>query len=487
MRCAKAMLMAGAVLSLAGCDAVRLDRPVRVASGLTSHVLCSETFVAGIDPAQAYAERIKPLLGSGPVDWLLHYDVDRVRRRVTTTIAGTFESRAVYHEGLGCLLVRGGEGAEARSLQEIGAIAPAAPVLPEIAGPDIVAPRSEQLRAALDHAFAEPDRPPYHRVKAVVVVHRGRVVAERYAPCYGIDTPLLSWSAAKSITSSLIGILVRQGRLSLDQPAPLPAWRDPSDPRHAITVAQLLRQTSGIDLAETNSGFDPSTRMQFIEPDMAGFAQSVGLRAAPGSVWAYTDGNYILLSRIIRDAVGGHAAEVVRFARRELFDPLGMRGVTIEFDATGTPVGATYILAPARDWARLGVLYLNDGVVGGRRILPEGWVRYSSAQTLDTGYGAGFWTNLVDGNVPGWGQPWGMPHAPRDAVFARGFMGQFVVIIPSRQLVIARFGASPIPGDDIASMDGVVADIVAAIDAESAQRSSPVTTPIKGRVDGSIR
>lgn len=464
-------LAAGIAVLATSCASIRVYRQVRVVSGLTSHVLCSETFVSGLDPARVYAERIEPLPGIGMVDWALHYDVDETDRAVTTTIAGVFESRAVYHDGLGCLLISGRGPADTPSPEEIAAGGAAPPLLPEIAGLAVVEPDDERLRSALELGFAEPDHPPYHRVKAVVVVHDGRVVAERYAPGYGVDTPLLSWSAAKSVTSALIGILVRQGRLSLDEPAPLPAWRDPGDPRHAITIDELLRQTSGIDLAETNSGFDPSTRMQFIERDMAGFAQSVDLRAKPGGTWAYTDSNYILLSRILRNAVGGHAVDVLRFAKRELFEPLGIRNVTMEFDATGTPVGASYMLMPARDWARFGLLYLSDGIVAGRRILPEGWVRYSATRTLDTGYGAGFWTNLVTGNVPGWGVPWGMPHAPRDAFFARGFQGQYVVVIPSRHLVIMRFGDSAIAGDDIEDMDRLVAAVVAAIDAAGAEQS----------------
>jgi CubicO group peptidase (beta-lactamase class C family) len=465
MRHAKSVAaMTGLGMVLAGCSGPQLDQPLRVASGLTSHVLCSETFVSGFDPAQIYVERVRPLLGSALADTLVHYEADTAKRQVTTTVAGLYETHAVYHDGLGCLLVHGNEPADTPDPVAF-AVSGISLALPEIAGPAIVSGNA-RLRRALERGFAEPDHPPYHRVKAIVVVHEGRVVAERYAPGVGIDTPLLSWSAAKSITSTLIGILVRDGRLSLDQPAPLPAWANPADPRHAITIDELLRQTSGIDLPETNSGFDPSTRMQFVERDMAGFAQNVGLRARPGTSWAYTDGNYILLSRILRDAVGGHAADVIRFARHELFAPLGMRHVTMEFDATGTPVGATFMLAPARDWARFGELYLEGGTVGGKRILPESWVRYAASQTLDTGYGAGFWVNRRGDNVPDWGVPWGMPHAPHDAFFARGFMGQFVVIIPSRHLVVTRFGASAVRGDDIESMDRLIADIIAAIDAD---------------------
>jgi CubicO group peptidase (beta-lactamase class C family) len=428
---------------------------------MASHVVCSEAFVSGLPPEQIYADTVVPLSGMGPFSGALRVDVDRSGRQVTAKVAGAFESRAVYHDGLGCLLVHGDEPADTSAPRDVEGSGP--PALPEIAGPEVVETLDPRLRTALDRAFTEAAAPPYHGTKAIVVVRDGIVVAERYAPGYGVQTPLVGWSVAKSITSALVGILIRDRRLSVDSPAPLPAWSDPRDPRHAITVDQLLRQTSGLMLTQTNSGFDPSTRMKFVERDMAAFAAAATLEARPGTRWAYTDGHYMLLSRIVRDAVGGHAADVIAFAQRELFGPLGMRGVTIEFDATGTPLGAYFLFAPARAWARFGLLYLNDGIAGGRRILPEGWVRYSTTPTLDTGYGAGFWTNLANGNVPQWGVPWGMAHAPRDTFFARGFMGQYIVVVPSERLVVARFGVSHVKGDDIEGTDSLVADVVAAL------------------------
>jgi CubicO group peptidase (beta-lactamase class C family) len=200
---------------------------------------------------------------------------------------------------------------------------------------------------------------------------------------------------------------------------------------------------------------------------MAGFAESADLEAAPGSTWNYTSGNTLILSRIIRDTVGGHAADVLRFAHRELFDPLGMHNVTLEFDATGTPVGSTYMLAPARDWARFGMLYLNDGVVGGRQILPHGWVRYSSKPTLDTGYGAGFWTNLVAGHIPWSPVLWSIPGAPRDSFYTRGLLGQYVVVVPSERLILARFGASHGPDGDMEGIGRLIAEVIGALRSHS--------------------
>ncbi len=452
-----AWLIGGCCL-LAGCATARPDRALEVVTGLISHNLCSEVFVTGLDPDDAYAQALAPRPGMGLINWAVHYDVDREQRQVTTTLAGGFASRARYRDGLGCVLVHGEVPADTRPAGDQTARA----VLPEIAGPAPVETADARLRAALDLAFAEPEHPPYRRTRAVVVVHDGRVVAERYAPGYGIDTPFLGYSATKSVISALVGVLVRDGRLSVGDPAPVTAWAGQGDPRHAITLDHLLRMTSGLALDETDTPFAPVARMLYLERDMAGYAESVPLDAAPGSRWRYTSGNTLIVSRIVRDAAGGTAADVLRFARQELFAPLGMRHVTLEVDATGTPVGSTYMLASARDWARFGMLYLDDGVVGGRRILPEGWVRYSTMPTLDTGYGAGFWTNLVGGHIPWSSVVWSIPGAPRDTFYARGLLGQYVVVIPSQRLVIARLGLSHGPGADIEGVGRLVTDVIEA-------------------------
>ena len=338
----------------------------------------------------------------------------------------------------------------------------------------MVETHNEQLHAMLDRAFAERKQPPYIRTQAVVVVKDGKVVAERYATGIGVNTQLLGFSAAKSVTNALIGILVRQGKLKVNQSAPIAAWKDEKDLRHMITINDLLRQTSGLALEQTSSGFDPASRMIYIERDMAGFAEGAKLATTPGTQWSYTDGNYILLSRIIRDAVGGRASEVREFAQRELFGPIGMKHVTLEFDATGTPNGANSILASARDWARFGLLYLNDGMVGSDRILPKGWIKYSSSQTLDTGYGAGFWINqAVSGNAP-YGLPWGMPHVPRDTFFAMGNMGQLVAIVPSQHLVVVRLGVSHHPDGLIAGADRLVSDVIVSLQHDATNSLSPL-------------
>jgi CubicO group peptidase (beta-lactamase class C family) len=458
-----ALLTALAALSVTGCNATRPDQAIRIGTANTSHTLCSGTFVSGLDPDQLFAESVKPSPGMGLVSWALHYQVDRGRRQVTTRVAGRFESRAVYRDGLGCLIVHGGELEVASPLATTTADAQAtSPDLPEIAGPAVVESTDPALSAALDRAFSEPERPPHRGTKAVVVVHEGRVIAERYAPGYGLATAIAGNSATKSVVSALVGILVREGRIAVHQPAPVAAWQNPGDSRHAITIDQLLRMTAGFSNDER--GFPPpATRMWFLEPDVAEFAAHRSIEAVPGSTWNYSNASYEILSRIVRDTVGGRAEDVLQFAQRELFTPLGMHSVTLEFDATGTPMGSKFMFASARDWARLGLLYLGDGVVGGHRILPEGWVHYSSSQTLTTGYGAGFWTNLSNAEIPALGIAWGMPGAPRDTYFARGYLGQYLVVVPSKRLVIARFGLSHSRGGDVESVGRLVADTIAAL------------------------
>jgi CubicO group peptidase (beta-lactamase class C family) len=314
------------------------------------------------------------------------------------------------------------------------------------------------LKAALDHAFEEPATPPFRRTKAVVVVHDGTVVAERYTSGVGVETPLLGFSMTKSVVSALIGILAQQGRISRSMPAPIAEWRGAADPRREIEVEHLMRMTSGLALDETNTGFDPSSQMVYLHNDMAGFAAKAAIIASPGTRWAYSSPSTQLLARIIRDAVGG-PEQTLAFAWRELFNPLGMRNVTLEFDAIGTLQGSAYMLASARDWARFGLLYLNDGMIGGHRILPDEWVDFSASPTLGTDYGAGFWTNRSEHQHAKGRVGSGIP---RDAFFAVGDLGQRFVVLPSQHLVIVRLGDSVDPTGDLGGFERLVKEVIAA-------------------------
>jgi len=435
----------------------------KVATGFVADILCSETFVSGLDPQRNFAETTDAMPGTSLITWAMDTRVDRVRRDVTVTLFGLGRSHAVYREGLGCSLDHGAPLADVQVPAEEGQPA----LLPEIAGPAIVAPQSEELASALDRAFAEPAQPPYRRTRAVVVMKSGRVIAERYADGIGPQTPLLGFSMTKSVVSALIGVLVRQGKLKLDGPAPVAAWKSPDDPRHAITVDQLLRHTAGLALgssleASLGSAFEPVNRMKFMEADMAAYAETIPLETAPGAAWNYHDGNILILSQLIRNATGGTPEGALRFARRELLGPLGMRHVTLQLDGSGTIEGSSEMLASARDWARFGQLYLNDGVAGGKRILPEGWVNYTASPTPNAwvGIGAGFWTNQGDS----FGAKFRVQHGwPRDAFFAKGTIGQYTIVIPSEKLVIVRLGRSPNAPPQADGVFDLVRDVVAAL------------------------
>jgi CubicO group peptidase (beta-lactamase class C family) len=458
------LILAGtAVLGALGLSAARARDIPRVATGFVASVLCAETFVSGLDPARVFAETVSAMPGTGLISWALDYRIDRTRKDVTVTLFGLGRSHAVYRgEGLGCYLDHGSAVADIALPATDGRPARQ----PEVAGPSIVEPQTPQLAAALDRAFAEPDKATSRNTRAVVILKDGRVIAERYAEGVGIDTPLLGFSATKSVISALAGILVRKGALKLHEPVPIAAWQGADDPRRAVTLDHLLRHTAGLKLgsslqASLASALEPVNRMKFMEPDMAAYAESMPLQSAPGAAWNYHDGNTVILAHVIRQAAGGSASEMMRFARQELFGPLGMRSVTLEFDASGNAEGSSQMLASARDWARFGQLYLNGGMAGGKRILPEGWVTYSAMPTPNAwvGQGAGFWTNLGDsfGAIYRTERGW-----PRDAFFAKGTVGQYVIIVPSERLVIVRLGRSPNWPPEADGVFDLVRDVVAA-------------------------
>lgn len=432
------------VVILAG--AFRPDRLARVAAGMTAHSLCSAIFVQGIDPEVVNREMVRPILGFA--GRLIFYRVDRESRSVTASFAGVVSARAEFTTGYGCRLDYPSNQPPPPPLAHVDGFAPS----------QLVEATDPSISEALDRVFAERPSAPVKGVKAVVVVENDRVIAERYASGFGIDTPVLSWSVAKSLTNAILGVLVRQGRLTVDQRVNAPEWQARDDPRSAITVEHLLRMESGLDADETGSGLDPVSQMEFSESDMAGFAAEHPLKARPGATWEYSSANTLILDRLLGRTVGGGAMGMRAFAQRELFAPLGMTNVTMEFDGAGTFVGSSFAFASARDFARLGALYANDGLApNGSRILPEGWIAWSHLSTHGAPYGAGFWTN--DGNSQR--AAWRVAHGfPKDGFFASGIQGEQIYVVPSKHLAIARFGYSEGPDfgleDDVFLIEAVI-------------------------------
>jgi CubicO group peptidase (beta-lactamase class C family) len=451
------LILANLIALLALGIAFRPDRAIRVATGFVAHNICSKTFVSGLDPQTVFSETLDRQ-GIRRLRWALNYRLDRASGIVDASFAGMLGSRAAFHDGFGCITLASAKPYLLKSDIAALKIPKTPPLLPEIAGPAAVEPSDAKLKAALDHAFEEPAEPPLRRTKAVVVVQDGKVIAERYADGVGVDTPLLGFSMTKSVINALIGLLTQQGLVTPSMTAPIAEWRGADDPRREIEIEHLMRMTTGLALDETNSGFDLSSQMLYLYDDMAAPAVKAPLIAPPGTRWAYSSPSTQILARIIRDAVGG-PEQTLRFAWRDLFNPLGMRTVTLEFDGSGTLQGSSAMLASARDWARFGLLYLQDGVVGGRRLLHEDWVDLSAAATLDTDYGAGFWTNRSERENAKGRVAMGIP---RDAFFASGDLGQRIVILQSQRMVIVRLGDSVDPTGDIRGLGRLVREVIAA-------------------------
>jgi CubicO group peptidase (beta-lactamase class C family) len=460
----------GLLLPMAGCDQFPPIRAMRIASASTSQTLCNAAFISKTDPDQAYQEEIRPAGGMSLIAWALHYDVDRAHQRVTTSIGLGAKSRALFSPDYGCLIDYGDLTASALEISspmpsnvEEKSVDP----FPSLGAAQPVQAADPYIRDAIESAFREPDAPPFRHTKAVVVVHHGKLVGEKYAPDILIDTMLPGHSLSKSLTHALIGILVAQNTLDPDAPVPVAEWHKPNDPRGAITAKHLLSMSSGLPWDERSGGFDQSTRMWFTEPDPFNYAIGEPLDTAVGQHWAYSNLGYVVLSRLVRDLSGGSAQSVNGFARKELFAPLGMKHVFLTLDSTGTPEGSNMFLASARDWARLGLLYLNNGriAVGGiaHQILPPDWAQLARMPTLDAGYGSGFWLNNTQAEHPLPGH-WGMKGAPKDIYFGRGYLGQFIIIIPSRDLVIVRMGTSYRRGGDIDTVGHMVERIIEALD-----------------------
>ena len=329
--------------------------------------------------------------------------------------------------------------------------APAPPPLPAAALAAVIpsaGPMREPLARAVDNLFTDP---AIGETRAVIVMHNDRIVAERYAPGYGPHTRFLGWSMSKSVTGVLIGLLVADGRLRLDAPAPIPLWQRPGDPRGEITLRQLLQMRSGLaNREEADPPWQADTvRMLFLDgrDDEAAYAESQPLEAEPGRRWAYATPTSVILADAAAHALTDRAGDQSPDARRRavadylkarLFDPVGMTSAVAEYDAAGTLIGGSMVHATARDWAHFGEFLRNQGAVGGAQIVPREWVRFMTTPAPhNPGYGAQVWLNRpqADGHeelFPGRG--------PAGLFACIGHLGQYVLVSPAQKLTVVRLG-----------------------------------------------
>ena len=444
------------------------DRLVHEAGGY-AQILCSAVFITGLDLEFAkenvgyfiapYAMRSRV---GAPV-------VDRDRKTVRVPLPDGSSRVARYVGGQGCVTLAPGAQALNYAPTPVRSMLPdpstqpwpmgdrgATATLP--AGVD-----GERIQKAVDAAFATPAG----LTAAVVVTWKGRIIGERYAPGITMHTPLESWSMGKSMTATLMGVLIQQGAYDLWQPAPIPEWATAGDARAQIRIADLMRMSSGLRIrAPYDPDFDPTgpypDHLYLYTGGVNAFhyAATRPLQWPPNTVGRYHNTDPVLVNYLIRLAVERRRADYLTFPQRALFDRIGVRTMVIETDPYGNLLGQGADLASARDWARLGNLYLQDGVWNGERILPDGYVKFVStlapAWLADDKpvYGGFFWIN-GDGAMP----------IPKDAYFMAGAGGQMTIIVPSHDLVVVRLGHYKGEGPGLADLNAALAQLMAALPA----------------------
>ncbi|MBV8666061.1 MAG: serine hydrolase [Burkholderiaceae bacterium] len=454
----KLKIIGGATLALlvGGAAYLHVAPPemFRVGSNYSAKIVCSNVFIANRD-AQAVLNDDVQAPGN-PLLRLMKVSVDRERKLVHADLLGfTGKGLAVYRPGTGCATVPDGDVAAASKPQFEAAPMPA---------PDSKQAWPAGSQAETDNAvqaLLADDQLTGPGMRAVVVIHKGKLIAQRYGAGFDENTPLLGWSMTKSVTAALVGMAVGDGKLKLDQ-ANLWPTASPADGREKITVADLLAMSSGLRFNEDYGMVSDVTRMLYLEPDMAAFTHSQPLDHPVGTFWSYSSGTTVLLSRIWQQAVGNDA---LTYPQRRLFGPLGMHSATIEADARGNLVGSSYMYATAQDWARFGQFLLQDGVWNGQRLLPEGYVAMmrAPAPASKGQYTKGqLWQWGPDSRTPNGKNPDVAFGLPEDTVWMEGHDGQTVAIVPSKDLVLVRLGLTPY--DRYYQPQGLVKEIIKATD-----------------------
>ncbi len=441
MKAKRILGIAGSVLAVAvaiGC--LYLNTLMPIITGYAAKNLASAVFISGRNPAEVEA-----------LD--LHFSfikfdknkVDYQNKTVTSRFLWA-KATAAYRDGYGVTLLR---GKDRQAFLE-----KPYPLSPDTAYTDYLPAGDSALTARLAPvARALVDEHAYNgHPFAFVVLHKGAVVAERYGAGITPGTQLLSWSMGKSFTNALAGIMAGDGLVDIHAPLEIPQWQ--GDGRKAITLSDLMQMQSGLQWNENYGNRSDVNLMLHREADMGLYALSKPLEHDPGTFWYYSSGSTNIVMRYLRGKFPSDEA-FLHYLRERLFAPLAISNPHFEPDMSGTPVGSSYLYATARDYARFGQLFLDDGCVQGRRILPEGWVDYTvtPASASEGKYGAFFWLNLGGA----------CPDAPQDMFSCQGHDGQVIYIIPSKELVVVILGYSPKP-DRVIDFNGVLRDILSQLD-----------------------
>ncbi|KRB61422.1 6-aminohexanoate hydrolase [Rhizobium sp. Root708] len=434
MRIVRSLAVLAGAAVVAGAAWLHFKPPelLRVGDGYAAKIVCSNVFIAGRDPKEVLADDVQA--PGNPLLRLIRVDVDREQKRVAARILGLFAPNyAMYRGAFGCTTVPDGNFAAAqKALPDEPGVSQAASTASWPTGDDVAATADGSVTALLTRQdLVGPN------MRAVVVVHDGRILAEAYGAGFGPNTPLLGWSMTKTVNAAILGTLMSKGSIRLDEAKLLPQWS--GDDRAAITLANLLGMESGLRFNENYGAVSDVTRMLYLDPDQTALPAGRSRKYEPGTTFNYSSGTSVLISRIWMDRIGDQRA-ALDYPRQALFAPLGMSSAVFETDARGTFSGGSYLYATARDWARFGQFILQDGVWNGERLLPEGFVgmmrqgtrssdgAYSQMQT---------WVRLpgaADNEAIG---------IPSDAFWMEGHDGQSIAVVPSAKLVVVRLGLTP--------------------------------------------
>lgn len=417
------LALIGVGLNQAGITPAYLAQAPGVATGMGAKLACSSKYVSHLSEAQAKRD----LISYSPLLAQLDLVFNDAERSVVASFFG-FHASASHRDGLGCAIDF--DGVTARNAVVV-------PPLNQVAGlwplGDSVLPMQPAAQAALEQLMAQ-DNAAGLDTRALVLVKDNQIIAESYAQGIRPDSQLLGWSMGKSVTAIAIGRLIYEGKLTLDDVALFPQWR--ADERSNISVHQMLTMTDGLDFEEIYAPGHDVTRMLFTEPSAADYALSRPAAHTPGRRFNYSSGTANLLSKLVQVHSGGSLQTNVNYLDEHVYRPLGLTHALFESDSAGNLVGSSYLYASARDWAKIGLLMLNQGEINGQRLLSQAFVALAATpngSANEKAYGFQFWLNAGDAQLR-----WA--NIPKDAYAAMGNRSQIVMIIPSAGLVFVRLG-----------------------------------------------
>lgn len=418
-----------------------------IGTGYAAKKMCSCHFIAG----RSQESIQKNDLAMSPIN-LTKTVIDKTAKTATSSILGLGAKTAVYRENLGCILLQGKDDYQVtlelpKVRRNIAAEWPKG---------ETVSPRKMKgvnypaLEKAINSIFDPSLNMDSIKTRAVVVVHKDSLIAEKYANGFDKDTEILGWSMNKSIVSTLVGILVKAGKMSLTDDQLYENW---TDERSKITLNDLLQMQSGLAFEENYAEVSDVTKMLFMNEDIVQDVAANPLDTVVGTRWYYSSGTTNLVTGLIKKQFDNDQ-DYLKFPHEQLFRKIGMHSMILETDESGNYIGSSYGYATPRDWAKFGLLYLKEGNWYGEQIIDTSWVNFVRQPAEHSGgiYGGHFWHNHNHAAYK---------DVPTDIYSCNGFEGQYVYIIPSKDLVIVRMGLNQ--GQEY-DANGFLRDVIQAVE-----------------------